>query len=254
MMDDEKAGDGDNLLEGVQPDDAAPEGPALENPFGAQPEDKEAERPAWLPERYKTPEDFRKSYDELHKQFRAAKHKAPEDGNYDIEPLKELGIKEDDAVFKAYKDWAKQYGISQKAFEDLARQVGTLTQAEAEVIQTNIKAEREALGPKAEQRIKSVVNWMSSHKRSGVFSDDEMAELRILGGTAKGIMVLEKLMGMVDGKVARVSPIDATAAAKSGKSPDELQAMVADPRFQTDPTYRRQVEQAFEAAYGSDAA
>jgi hypothetical protein len=254
MMDDEKAGDGDNLLEGVQPDDAAPDGPALENPFGAQPEDKEAERPAWLPEKYKTPEDFRKSYDELHKVFRAGKHKAPEDGKYDLEPLKELNINPDDAVMKAYTDWAKQYGIGQKAFEDLARQVAGLTKAEVEVIQTNIKAEREALGPKAEQRIKSVVNWMSTHGRSGVFSKDELDELRILGGTAKGIQVIEKLMGMVDGKVAQVAPIDVTAAAKSGRSPEELNAMVADPRFLKDPAYRKQVEQAFEAVYGSDAA
>ena len=67
----------------------------------------------------------------------------------------------------------------------------------------------------------------------------------MLGGTAEGIRVIQKLRGMIGEQEIPTISIP-------GSRPDkaELQAMVADPKYATDPVYRKKVEKAFQEAYG----
>ena len=61
-----------------------------------------------------------------------------------------------------------------------------------------------------------------------------------MGGTAKGIAALEKLIASTEGRVPTESvPVE------GAPSKDELYQMVADPRYNTDPSYRAKVERAF---------
>ena len=80
-----------------------------------------------------------------------------------------------------------------------------------------------------------------------MLTQTDYQELEVLGGTAEGQRVMQKLRGLINGKQ------EIPTVSLPGDMPDktELQAMVADPKYQTDPVYRKKVERAFEQAYGT---
>ena len=89
-------------------------------------DDEPLERPDYYPEKFwdedgPDVEKLAKSYAELEKKFKAGKHKAPEE--YDVSSLADQGLDSDDPTVAVYQDWAKENGISQGAFEDLAGRV-----------------------------------------------------------------------------------------------------------------------------------
>ena len=81
--------------------------------------------------------------------------------------------------------------------------------------------------------------------KDGIFNEDDYNEIEMLGGTAEGIRVLQKIRNMIGEQEIPVVSVP-------GSRPDkaELQAMVADPKYQTDPAFRQKVERAFQEAYG----
>ncbi len=94
-------------------------------------DDEPLERPDFWPEKFWNKdkaepdlEGISKSYVELEKKFRSGTHKPPEDGKYNLQAA---GLAEDDPVAQAYTSWAQKYGISQQAFEDLAKEVTTIS-------------------------------------------------------------------------------------------------------------------------------
>ena len=89
-------------------------------------DDGPLERPEYYPAKFwdedgPDVEKLAKSYAELEKKFKSGKHKAPE--QYDISSLADQGLDSDDPTVAVYQDWAKENGISQDAFEDLAGRV-----------------------------------------------------------------------------------------------------------------------------------
>lgn len=213
-------------------------------------DDTPLERPDFWPEKFwkkdsNEPdlEGLSKSYSELEKQFRAGKHKPPADGKYSFESLQ--GIPEDDPVAQAYVGWASKYGISQQAFDDLAAQIVQMAGATAQETEYSIKKEREALGPNADAIIKSTASWARGLANNGVFSKEDLDEFSIMAGTARGIRVINKLRERFEGRV----PVQA-APVEDAPSKEELDSMVADPRYKNDPGYRAKVEKMFEKMYG----
>ena len=115
------------------------------------------ERPDWMPEKFwdddgPDVEKLAKSYAELEKAFRSGKHKAPE-GDYDVSDLIDRGLDLEDPAVAVYQDWAKQYGVSQKAFEDLAGQILEMNGEQAEDIEYDRRAEMQKLGANAQEKI-----------------------------------------------------------------------------------------------------
>lgn len=243
--------------------DNVPETPEESDPSAASAQagmdhqaEEAIERPDWLPEKFFDPkkgakyEDLAKSYGELEKQFRAGKHKAPEDGNYDIKIFADKGIKDDDQVVGAYKEWAKNFGISQQAFDALAGQVLSMAGESAEQKVFDIEEERKQLGPNADAVIRGMADWGRGLVRKGVWSEDDFKEFQVFGGTAAGLRAAMKLREAYEGRIPdmRATPPD------SQMSEEELRSMVGDPRYNKDPAYRAKVERAFEQFYGSKAA
>lgn len=213
------------------------------------------ERPEWLPEKFFDPkkgakyEDLAKSYGELEKQFRAGRHKAPEDGNYDIKLFAEKGIKEDDPVVGTYREWAKEHGISQKAFDDLAGKILGMAGENAQQQQISIEEERKALGPNADAIIKGMADWGRGMVRKGVWSQEDYDEFRVFAGTANGLRAAMKLREAYEGRIPdfRSTPVE------NQMTKEELEAMVGDPRYQSEPAYRQKVERMFEQYFGKAA-
>jgi hypothetical protein len=208
-------------------------------------DDEPLERPDWWPENFWKKDDsepdlegIAKSWMDLRKQISQGKHKAPEDGKYDVSAFG--NTPEDDPVRQHVMNWAAEYGVSQAALDNLVGQVVEMNQGAAELVQTNMAEERKALGPNADARINNMVKWASGLVNKGIWSKDDFEEFKVMGGTAKGIAALEKLRSSYEGRL----PVETTSV-EGAPSKEELYAMVADERYQTDPSFRQKVERAF---------
>lgn len=213
-------------------------------------EEIELKKPEWYPEKFWNEDDgpdlenLVKSYNELQKKFSQGKHKSPD--KYDTAIFEEAGIGDDDPLYSVYKDWAKENGVSQAAFEQLAGTFIEMAQGESQQAEISYKEEYEKLGPNADIAIKSMTDWASSLVRKGVWSDDDFEEFKIMGGTAQGLRALQKIRSYYGDKPV---PIDVSPTSDA-PSKEELMAMVGKPEYQSDPAYRAKVEKMFENVYG----
>jgi len=214
-------------------------------------DDEPLERPDFWPEKFWNKdkaepdlEGISKSYVELEKKFRSGTHKPPEDGKYNLQAA---GLAEDDPVAQAYTSWAQKYGISQQAFEDLAKEVTTISGDQEALARQSMEQELEALGPNAKAIISNMATWGRGMVNKGIWSEDEFKEFTRWGDTAKGIKALSKLRETYEGRV----PVETLKADPEGTvSKEELDSMVADPKYKKDPAFRAKVEKLFEKMYG----
>ncbi len=214
-------------------------------------DDTPLERPDFWPEKFWNKDDqapdlegISKSYVELEKKFRAGGHKPPENGEYDIGGL---GLKGDDPVVKSYVGWAQKYGISQQAFEDLAREVTGIGANNIAETRQSMADELEKLGPNAKAIINNMAGWGRGMVQKGIWSQEEFQEFTRWGDTAAGIKTLQKLRETYEGRV----PTDTLKPDAAGSlSKEELDAMVGNPEYKTNPSYRAKVEKLFEKMYG----
>jgi hypothetical protein len=210
----------------------------------------EYERPEYFPQKFwdeKEGPDIEalvKSYNELQKKFSQGGHKAPKD--YDTNFLQEQQIDaKEDPLVKEYTDWAKKYGITQEAYEDLAKTFIDNNMAVAERTQADLVEQKKMLGNKADERISSVMKFGDVLKDRGVLSDQELVEFDNMAGTALGVKVIEKIRSYYgEQPIPTVEPTE-----ELGMSKDEIRAMVADPKYGKDPAFTMKVEKLFEKAF-----
>ena len=91
----------------------------------------------------------------------------------------------------------------------------------------DVQKEKEKIGPNAPEIIQSNIRWNEKLLKDGIFTQEDYNEIEMLGGTAEGIRVIQKLRGMIGEQEIPTVSIP-------GSRPDkaELQAMVADPKYQ----------------------
>ena len=214
-------------------------------------EDEPLERPDWWPENFwkkdnSEPdlEGIAKSWMDLRKQISQGKHKPPEDGKYDTAVFGD--IPEDDPVRSHVLGWAKEYGISQAAFDKLVGDVVSMGGDQQVQMQRTIAEEKAALGPNADAIINGMTDWARGLVRKGIWGKDDFEEFKVMGGTAKGILALSKLRETYEGTRIPKESVPVEGA----PSKDELYAMVGDPKYQTDPAYRAKVEKLFLQNFG----
>lgn len=228
-------------------------GPASLDDVTVAGEDEELEfsRPDWYPDKFWSDDDgpdlenLVKSYNELQKKFSQGKHKAPE--QYDDSLFKDANIPDDDPLLATYRDWAKDNGISQSAFDELANSFIAMAQQENEQAEISYQDELAKLGPNADATIKSMTDWAQGLVRKGVWSEGDFEEFKIMGGTAQGLKALQKVRSYYGD---RPIPVDMTPV-DGMPSKEELNAMVGKPEYLTDPAYRAKVEKMFEQVYGT---
>ncbi len=245
------------LLDGVQAQDdsqvdsQAPEKTEIEHRAAESiPEDEAIDKPDWWPENFwdkdKNEPDLEgmaKSWKDMRKIVSKGAHKAPPEGKYDLSAFGEKA--EELPMVPVFKDWAAKNGVSQAAFDELA---GTLTNMAMDAMgnqpEIDAAAERKALGPNADAQINGMVNWARGLVNKGVWSPEDFEEFKIMGGTARGLKALQKIRSAYEGNI----PIESTPI--DGMPTDlELQQMVGDPKYKTDPAYRQKVERLFNQRY-----
>lgn len=196
-----------------------------------------AERPEGFPEKFWTDEGpdvekLAKSYTELEKQFKSGKHKAPEE--YDISSLVERGLDEEDPSMDIFKDWAKDNGVSQAAFEELAGKILEATGAQAETFEIDRQAEMAKLGERAQDKIAMTERLLMK----APLSEDERNAIASGLDSAAGINAFLKYHQAITNEGIPVAPAVNTPAITR----EDLEAAIADPRWKTDQAFRSRVE------------
>jgi len=210
------------------------------------------ERPDWMPANHWSDTDgpdlegMAKSYNEMRTKMSQGLHKAPKDGNYDISSLKDNGVTDDDPMLKDFISYAKEAGMSQDQFNTVTSIYMQHMGQQFEQMETNAEAELAKLGPKADKLIKSTNQWLGKMASSGAMTEDEVEAMIKLGSTAAGVRALNKIR---ESYGERTIP-DVTVQESNQYTRAELDAMVGDPRYKTDPAYREKVEGLFMEMYG----
>lgn len=215
-----------------------------------------SDRPEWLPEKFKSPEDMASSYSELESKLgqgesalrekivaeletEAYANRPATAGDYAIPEVIDEELATDNALFQWWANHAHENGYSQEEFEDGINQYA----AALEAMGPDLEAEKTALGDNADARIEAVELWANK------FFPEEFNDVIIgIGQSAKGIEALEFLMSNM--QQASVSPDGQPA---SRVSEDDLRSMMQDPRY-WNPVKREQgfvkkVEEGFSQLY-----
>lgn len=158
-------------------------------------------------------------------------------------------IAEDDPVMGAFRESAHKAGLSQAQFDAIAGDV-LKTMSASLPPPVSVEAEKAKLGENAEAVMGTVYNWAKKLVDDGIWSQDEFQEIMIMGSTADGVRALNKVREM-SGE-ARI-PVG-TKPLDSMPSKEELYAMVGDPKYNTDPAYRKKVEDLFAEVFGTEPA
>jgi len=214
------------------------------------------EKPDYVPEKFwdakkgeiREEETF-KSIGELEKAFSQGKHKAPEE--YETETLKEKGYEVDNPLVAKYISWAKDNGISQKAFDDLAKSIIETSGEQQQTIEYEEKVEKEKLGKNADEIIKSNKLWANSLLNKGLLNDEEREELSVLAYTAAGQKVIQKIRSWMG--ETRTIPISDVAVDKETDTEFDarMQSMMSDSRYGSDPKFTMEVEGEFKKRFGN---
>ena len=186
-------------------------------------------------------EDLANSHNELLKKMSMGGHKAPEEYNLDVLE----GVDPEDALANDFVNWAKEAKPSQDQFNNLVTLFKNSAQQAEEQDMINVDEEVKKLGPNADGIITANQAWIKGQVDKGVFGPADIEELEILGATANGLRVLNKLRSMTGEQSIPVSPMNVEGIT----SKDDLYDMVSDPRYKTDAAFRREVEAKFNQAF-----
>ena len=208
---------------------------------GAAPAQKEAdpvsERPDYIPAKFwgekgADVEKRAKSYVELEKQFKSGKHKAPE--QYDVNSLIDQGLDGEDPTMGVFQDWAKENGVSQAAFEDLASKVLGLSKQDAEKAEINHREEMGKLGERAQEKIQMTERLLMK----APLNNSEREAIAQGLNSADAINAFIKYHQSLTNEGIPVSP----AVNSPAISREDLESAIADPRWKTDTAFRTRIE------------
>jgi hypothetical protein len=210
------------------------------------PADDPLERPDYWPENFWNKdnnepdlEGIAKSWRDLRAKISKGAHNAPADGKYD---LTSFGGEDsaDNPMATTLAGWAKENGLSQAQFDDLATSLRSQAQEMMAGEVVDPAEEMKKLGPNGGAVVNGMVDWARGLVNKGVWGKDDFEEFKIMGGTARGLNALMKIREAYEGRI----PIE-SAPLEGTPSKDELYAMVADPKYNSDPAYRQKVERMF---------
>lgn len=200
-------------------------------------DDGPLERPEYYPAKFwdedgPDVEKLAKSYAELEKKFKSGKHKAPE--QYDISSLADQGLDADDPTVSVYQDWAKENGISQDAFEDLAGRVLSMAKDEQESIQYDQRAEMEKLGSNASEKIQMTERIL----QKAPLNNSEREAIAYSLNNADSINAFLKYHQAITNENIPIKPV----VEQQDFTREDLESAIADPRWKTDAAWRTKME------------
>jgi hypothetical protein len=217
-------------------------------------EDTQPERPEWLPEKYKTPEDLAKAYKELESKIgskeedirakileeinaEAFEGRPETAGDYQLPETIDESAAVDNELLKWWSEHSYENGYTQEEFEQ-----GIEMYAKAIAgTQPDMEAEAAKLGDNAHARIESASAFANKF-----FPKEALPAIERMCETHEGILALEAIQeAMKDGSFAN----DTQPAGQTTEA--ELREMMNDPRYwkDRDPHFIKQVTEGFQQIF-----
>jgi hypothetical protein len=218
--------------------------------------DTSGDRPEWLPEKFKSPEDLAKSYSELSQKLGAkeddireqlkAEMAEPKEGvpdtsgDYQLPDFIDDETATDNAELREWAEYAHEQGFTQDQFSK-----GLEMYAEAmNAGMPDLDSESKKLGDNAAARIESVSLFANQF-----FPEETMGAIERLCESADGIIALEHIMAQ-----SQEPSVAAMGDRPSQVTADSLRTMMLDDRYHSpahrDPAYIKMVEDGFKKLYG----
>lgn len=220
-------------------------------------EDQEPERPEWLPEKYKTPEDLAKAYRELESKIgkkeddlreqiiqeleeKAFSERPADKGDYQLPDFVDEEASVDNELLAWWAEHSFENGFSQAEFEKGLEVYMNATAGN----QPDLEAEVQKLGDDGATRVQAASAFANKF-----FPENALPAIERMCETHEGIIALEAIMDAVkDGSFSEAS------SPASGVNEDALKQMMADERYwnptKRDPAFIKQVDQGFAKLYG----
>lgn len=201
----------------------------------------EGEAPEWFKSsKYKSVADQAKAYADLEGKFGAFTG-SPEEYEVSMPEGIEGEFVEGDPLMAEFQEWAKDNQVNQKAFTDLVHMFVRNEQGAYQKEQQDIEAELSALGDNAKQRIQNMNDFAKAN-----LSEEHYQGLLQATTSASAVEAVEALIEMTRGyKIpANDDEVD------TGVSHSDLKARMADPRYQTDPEFRKETSKLYERKFG----
>lgn len=208
-------------------------------------------RPSWLPEKFKTAEDFAKSYSELEKKIGnpAAPVVDPAKPAPVTEKAAEAKVTEAGLSFETYStEYAKDGALSETSYEALAKagipkdvvdEYISGQEAQADVIRLSVFNE---VGGEAEYA--KVMAWaaksLSPAEAQAYNAATDSSSVETLKLAAAGLHAKYVAANGADPKLLGGNPAGG-ASTDVYRSTAELRAAMGDPKYRTDPAYRADV-------------
>lgn len=215
-----------------------------------EPQPEATETPDWFKqEKYKTVEDQARAYAELEKRAGAFSG-APDDG-YAVPEVEGLdaGVLDNNPMVEWFRQVATETNLNQDTFNKI---ISGYLATEQEMVTYNREAEMSALGDNAKNRLTDLGDWGQAN-----LAPEQWEVFKGVAATAVGVELLESLVGKSrEAKLARDPDAQAAGVANTA---EELRLMryakteQGHLRMSVDPEYKRQVDKAYEQAYGSAA-
>jgi len=202
-----------------------------------------AERPEWLPEKFKTPEDMATAYQQLETKLSSPE---PEESKgtatigqlepsdmqkYETEFLEKGQISED-----SYAELVDKYGASRDLVDSYINGQKALSDAMVNNIYSSVGGE---------DNYKAMTEWATANlPESEIAAFDNIMDCQNQDAVNMAIQGLYARYANSDGPKPSLLQGKATeSAANSFRSLSELRQAMSDPRYKQDPAYRKDVEQ-----------
>jgi len=216
------------------------------------------QRPEWLPEKFKNPEDFAKSYSSLERRlsegedgFReqfmeeisnAVAEDVPDSADdYELPEGIDEQLAADDPLLNWWANHSHENQFTQEEFQEgIEMYREALEGAKGETIDS--EAEIASLGDNAPERLDAVESFAKEF-----FPEDEFNEIAELCATAKGVEAFERIMQ------AMSEAPDIQSQATNSLDEETLRQMMRDERYwkqgQRDLNFVKEVDEGFEKLY-----
>jgi hypothetical protein len=224
------------------------------------------DRPEWLPEKFKSPEDLAKAYGELEKKFSSRTKEAPVEATTEDNVSAEGtdDSEETETPEEKARQVTKEAGLDFDELSNSYWENGSLTEQQyAKLEQAGIPkalvdqyiAGQEAIIEATRSQVFSSVGGEEVYNEMTSWAADNLSEDEIKaynaavngGNSASAMMAVKGLKARFDAQVGfepsrRVRGETAKAGAATYRSVAELEADMANPKYWNDPAFRKDVE------------
>jgi hypothetical protein len=225
----------------------------------------EGDRPEWLPEKFKSPEDLAKAYQELQSKFSSRTKQEPDDDEeYDGEEYADEAEGEELEAEDQARDAVEEAGLN---FDELSSKYwdrGGLDDSDYDTLEANgiprsivdqFIQGQQAIIESTRQSVLSSVGGEASYNELTSWAKDNLAEdeidaynIAVNGGDMRMTMLavkgLEARYRADNGAEPKrqITGETSRAGSEAYRSLTELQKDMSDPKYKTDPAFRRDVE------------